>query len=251
MPVEGDEPLKRRYVIIGVLFLLAAAVCLVWFVFPKAPQITPAPEAKRPIEDTVGSGYYSPIDFSALQKQNADICGWLKIPGTEISYPVVQNAEDDALYLNHNVDKNYDVNGALFTEHGYNSNDFSDPVTAIYGHHMKSGAMFGNLQQLYTDQFDDFHEVVVYRPQEELHYRVFAAIPYSNRHILYYYGGFRQEETLKEFLTDIHSVRAIGATVEKEVTVEQGDRLLVLSTCLQGDNTKRFLVIAKLTDVIN
>lgn len=232
---------------IGV-FLLALAVAVVVFVLlpQKTEPVVVRPPLETPNQGETEGVYQSKIDFEELQKQNSDIYGWLTIPDTEIDYPVLQSAEDDTLYMDHNVNKEEDKNGSLFTEHEYNGNHFSDPVTIIYGHHMKSGAMFGNLQQIYTDEFEDHRDVVIYTPKKELHYQVFAAVPYSNRHILYYYDKFRMYEAIEEFLEEILSTRSIGSTIDQSVTVEKGDRLLVLSTCLQGDNTKRFLVIGKL-----
>ena len=235
---------RKKAISILVLALVVLAVLLALCLRKAPPEETP-PEEVLPVAETA-TGYESPIDFTKLQKQNPDIYGWLTIPNTEIDYPVLQNSEDDYLYMYHNVDRKDDKNGALFTEHEYNSNDFSDPVTIIYGHHMKSGAMFGNLQQIYTDDFEGHRDVAIYTPEEELHYQVFAAVPYSNRHILYYYDKFQIEGTIEEFVDELLGIRAIGATVDESVTIEKDDRLLVLSTCLQGDNTKRFLVVGKL-----
>ena len=230
------------------LLVLAGIIAALLILLPKRDTSVPVSPPKSIETEESESVYTSKIDFQKLRKKNPDICAWLNIPGTEIDYPVLQNPEDDYLYMYHNADRQEDKNGALFTEHEYNGTDFTDPVTIIYGHHMKSGAMFGNLQQIYTDDFETYRDVVVYTPEAELHYRVFAAVPYSNRHILYFYDKFPLQETVEEFVEEILSVRAIGATVDDTVELEEGDRFLVLSTCLQGDNTKRFLVVGKSVD---
>ncbi|MFR0925048.1 MAG: hypothetical protein ACLSGI_10835 [Butyricicoccaceae bacterium] len=40
------------------------------------------------------------MDLPALQQVNSDVIGWIAIPGTEISYPLVQGADND-YYLTH------------------------------------------------------------------------------------------------------------------------------------------------------
>ena len=241
--------IRNRIFKIASIFFALLAIAFLILCLPKVKKESkPGPiqggesqnEAQTPTKP-----YKSPIDFKSLQKKNEDIYGWLEIPGTEISYPVLQHQEDDAFYLDHDDAGKYDVCGTLFTEHAYNKKDFSDPVVAIYGHHLKSGQMFGNLQQYYTDDFDRYNELIIYTPEEEIHYQVFAAVSFSNRHILYYYNGFKDAVMMKEFLSDINSVRAIGSYVDKTVDVATNDQLLVLSTCLQGDRTCRFLVVGK------
>ena len=190
--------------------------------------------------------YASPIDFETLQAGNPDIYAWLFIEGSGISFPVVQNA-DDTFYLTHNVDREPADYGAIFTESAYNSKLFDDRITAIYGHRMYSGEMFGTLQPLYSSQqaLIDYSEVIVYLPDQELHYQVFAAVPYDNRHILYNYGD-GTARGVKFFLQSISSVKSLDAYIDKDAFASSGDKLIVLSTCLYGNRDRRFLVVAKL-----
>ena len=44
------------------------------------------------------------FDYQALLDENSDCIGWLKIDGTDISYPVVQG-EDNEFYLHHDFQK--------------------------------------------------------------------------------------------------------------------------------------------------
>ena len=239
---------------------------------PEAPPLAEVSSSREPGSDSIpaeasGSSselpeedltvpeeeaYVSPIDFETLQANNPDIFGWLEIPGTEISYPLLQSAEDDTFYLDHDVDGNSSSAGALFTESLYNSTDMTDAATVIYGHHMKSGAMFGDLQQIYSDasDFAECNEIVIYLPDRELHYTVFAAVPYDNRHLLQSFY-FTSERSYDLFLESIYSVRAISAQFNDALEVAYGDQLLILSTCLSGNSNGRYLVIAKLvTNII-
>ena len=197
--------------------------------------------------------YQSPVDFASLQKKSEDVCAWLSILQTDISYPVAQSKTNDEYYLKHALDGSRSINGTLFTEHLYNSRDFTDPVTAIYGHDMKSGAMFGLLQECYSDKesFEAHREIIVYCPDKELHYEVFAAVPYSKRHILHYYDSFAEKETVDEFIEELYNIRAFGANFASDIEVSSDDRLLILSTCLKGDISRRYLVVARLKTELN
>ena len=44
-------------------------------------------------------------EFRELYERNSDIVGWLKMDGTRIEYPVMQNPQDAEYYLNHDFDK--------------------------------------------------------------------------------------------------------------------------------------------------
>ena len=218
------------------------------------PPEEEASDGSAPVEQesVEAEPYVSPVDFDALHEINGDIYAWLYIPDTEISYPLLQHPEDDAYYLRRNVDGDYDVKGVLFTEASYNSRDFSDPVTIIYGHNMKSGEMFGALQRVYSSQegMEEHSEIIVYLPERELHYTVFAAVPFDKRHILYNYD-FTNQRTFRLFFQKIMSVRALNAVFAEDESIQSGDSALILSTCLNGDRSRRFLVCGKLSQTIS
>lgn len=261
------------YAVCGAVFLIGAAICGVK-VFqsvyaPKkvlteevetlptdtpaptpTPSPTPEPEATpepTPEPTPTPTPYVSPIDFDALQAINSDICAWLVIDDTNIDFPVVQSRTDDTYYLNHNSDGNYSANGSIFSEHEYNAADFTDPVTVLYGHHQWDGAMFGKLQQYFTDEsfWSENHTLKIYTPDGFLEYGVFAAVPYSSEHILYYHD-FTDEYAFRGFFDEIMSTRDLSARFNEEYAPEPGDRVLILSTCLISNNKNRFLVMGTL-----
>ena len=190
------------------------------------------------------------VDFDALQALNPDIYAWLEIPGTDISYPVVQNPYNDSYYLRTNSDGNYSAGGAIFSESTYNGTDFTDPVTILYGHHMNAGnLMFGHLQDYYSDpEFlaSDVH-IRIYTRAGMQEYAVFAAIPFNRSHILYY-NDMHNSYAFSEFFDSVMGIRELGAYVNEDHAPSdpETDRVLILSTCLAGDNTRRFLVMATL-----
>jgi|GEM_PF-428528 len=196
-------------------------------------------EPKRPREPE------ALLDFTSMHKTNPDICAWIEIEGTKVDYPVLQSPNDDDKYLTTAVDGSYYIGGSLFTQASYNSRDFNDPVTVIYGHTMRSGTLFGQLQSTYSasESFSSHSEIKLHLPGELRYYKVFAALPYSNMHILDAYD-FSKEYWFNNFLDGVFDTRAFGAQFDREISPEYGDRVLILSTCLNEDSTKRFLVLA-------
>lgn len=249
--------MKKGYLAIGLVCAAAGLVLLVLFLMPyfptRQPLVPPQPAASSG-QDASASGersapvppYESPVDFDAQQKINPDIYAWISIPGTVVDYPVLQHQSDDTYYLDHNIYGKKTVGGALFTERAYNGTDFSDPVTIIYGHKLKSGAMFGGLQALYSDPkgFAENRTIHVWMPDRQLEFEIFAALPYDNRHILYNYD-FTNTRMFQRYFESIFDTRALGANFDPECGLVPEDHVLILSTCLRGDNTKRYLVMAK------
>ena len=84
------------------------------------------------------------IDFAELTALNEEIYAWIEIPGTVINYAVVQSRTDDLFYNNHGVDKAYYTGGSIYSQR-YNSTDFQDSVTVLYGHNRQSQTMFAQL----------------------------------------------------------------------------------------------------------
>ena len=252
--------MRRRYAA-GALILLAACVLLGSVALRKLiPQETAVTrvqavlaeldsQPKEPEEVTAPADaiYESPIDFQDLWEMNPDIYALLQIPGMGVSHPVLQREGDDSYYLRRDSRGESSRAGSIFSESKYNGRDFTDPVSILYGHCMRSGEMFGTLQEVYSGEggMEEYSEIVVYLPDQELHYQVFAAVPYSKKHVLYYHD-FNDPEVFQAFLDkEVLSVRSINAAIDQEAEVSVTDRLLILSTCLKGDNQQRYLVVAK------
>lgn len=224
----------------------------------QAPETSAEPQAEEQAaaagkEDAAeeAEAYISPVDFEALHAVNEDIYAWLDIPDTQISYPILQHPEDDTYYLRRSMDGQSDRNGVIFTEATYNGRDFSDPVTVAYGHNMYNGQMLSTLQREYSsaEMLAAHEQIVVYLPDRELHYTVFAAVPFDNRHILYNYD-FTNRRTFRLFFNEILSVRTLDAVFAENAAVLADDRVLILSTCLSANQNERFLVCGKLSETI-
>lgn len=241
--------------ILGVILLVLAVACLGGLIYYKVSQSskedvyqkvqkTAVDEEKKQEE---GPEYVSPIDFEELQKLNADIYAWIEIPGTAINYPVVQSPNDDGYYLNHTIEGQEGYPGAIYTE-CQNAKDFSDYNTVIYGHNMKDGSMFMGLHAYEDPQYlKEYNEVIIYTPNHQYTYRIFAAVIYNNSHILNSYD-FENEEQRQLYLDSIYASRTMQSSIDDSVEVDTQSKLLTLSTCIGGQPNQRFLVEAVLTD---
>lgn len=247
--------MKRRYIVIGGVILIILIFLGVLFL-PRMGQFRAASalaktrssvsQAGGQSGQTSGEGYVSPVDFDTLQAGNSDIYGWLYIPGTQVNEPLLQREGDSQYYLNHNSLGLEDDSGALFTESAYNSKDFSDTATVIYGKNTQEGRLFGDLQALYSSDsgLRDYKEVIVYLPDEEIHYEVFAAVPIRSNHILYYYN-FDNPKRYEMFLEVVDAVRTVDAHRDGSVEVVPGDQLLILQTNRGNSSLICYLVLAK------
>lgn len=188
-----------------------------------------------------------PVDFDALKAQNADIYAWLSMPDAGIDYPILRREGSDEYYLRKDIEGNYSVAGSLFTESSYNEADFSDPVTLIYGHSMDDGSMFGQLEAWCQQHaFGEDTTFTIYQPGRRLTYRVFAAVPYDDSHVLYYHD-FTDESVFRKFFEEnVFSVRDLHAVLDADCKPEPDDHVVMLSTCLRGDSTRRYLVMGLL-----
>jgi sortase B len=181
-----------------------------------------------------------PIDFDKLKKANPDIYAWISIPEVNVDYPILQSETDNGFYLNHTINGQKSVYGSIYTEN-YNSKDFSDFNTLVYGHNMKNGTMFGSLKKYRDVQFFNQNRyITVYMPGRILKYEIFAAYTWDNKHVLLT-RNFESEYNRKTYIEEIFAVRDMNSQVSKDVVVTENDRIITLSTCM-NDKSKRFLV---------
>jgi sortase B len=217
------------------------------FTYPSLPsEITvTSTNSTDIIQPTESTAYVSPVDFEQLKATNPDIVAWLYMTTPYISQPILMN-EDDTFYLTHGPTAQYDRNGSLFIENKWNNPNFEDTVSIIYGHRMSDGQMFGNLQASYedVDLVTDPQYVVIYLKDSSKTYNIIATIPWDPNHILFY-NDFSTESGYDEFFDEVFSLSGDGVNLVTDEKPKFGDKILILSTCLRTDRTKRYLVIAK------
>ena len=141
------------------------------------PPISLAEEGLPVQQSESAVGEQAMVDLSAYLAQNPDFVAWLRIPGTNVDYPVVQTDNPDD-YLNHTFSGKSSVVGTLFS---LADADYAAPGRniAIYGHHLRSSGekMFTSLMRYKNPDFYEDNQTVMldslYRHRE---YTIFAVM---------------------------------------------------------------------------
>lgn len=221
---------------------------------PDLSQLEPAEvqEPAEPAEDEEDAAAERPVyvdpyadalrnmNFSALREVNSDVLGWILIPGTAISYPVVQGT-DNEYYLSHTWKKWTSVVGSIFLE-CRNSRDLSDFNTIIYGHRMNNGSMFASLKNYKSQSYWAAHPAVYLTDDAGSHkYEIFAAYEVSTEGETYRLG-FGSDQKKQDFID--HCLDQ--SVIDTGVVPRTYDRILTLSTCTGQGHATRWVVQAVL-----
>jgi sortase B len=84
-----------------------------------------------------------------LKSLYPNVVGYISIPSLSINYPVVRTDNND-YYLNHLITGEESATGSIFLDYRCGKNPLSARNSVIYGHNMNNGAMFHNLEMLFT-----------------------------------------------------------------------------------------------------
>lgn len=185
----------------------------------------------------------SSVNFKELSEINRDIYAWIYIENTNVDLPVAQSApgESDSFYLNHNVYKNYQFSGTIYSEK-HNKLDFSDPVTVLYGHNMLNGSMFATLHKFNDKSFFDKNTTMFVFTHDKVYtYLIYAAYQYDDRHIL---NSFNMDnpDSLKSYQDSTLLQRPYYCNIREGVSLDENDKILTLSTCMNSGGNVRYLV---------
>ena len=229
---------------------------------PEATTTTPSTEAaadkKAPSKEEEIKASTTNLASKAKQYKtsiNSDIIGWLNIPGTGIDYPVT-HTNNNTYYMNHNIYKQADRDGALLTDYECNFKNGLPTNTVIYGHNWNNylapladnnpkDKMFDEVHKYADATFAGNHPYIYFSTTEKNYkYQVFAAF-YTHVNwtdYLYCYPNATR-------MQNIISTAKKSSLHDFGVGVSTSDKIISLSTCtrMKGNtNQYRFVVMAKL-----
>jgi sortase B len=241
-PGRGRKILSIILLVVG-LGLLATAAYM-FFSSQEAYHEQDVMNEKLAAYATVDDSSDEPpvIDWEGLKAVNADVCGWIYIPGTVINYPVYQGSDND-YYLNTNAEGQYGVGGQIFLDYENTNPGMKDEQTIIYGHHLKNGSMFKQVADMDDQSFFDSIETVWYLTPDQ---------NYELEPLLVYYTD-GDDLTVRQF--EWNSVQEFREYLEGKLAIAQAKRsdaqqiidvtsnVLTLSTCNYIDGYGRTILI--------
>lgn len=182
------------------------------------------------------------VDFSALQEKNSDIIAWLYSADTPINYPVVQS-DDNNYYLRRLTDGTYNTNGTLFMDFR-DAADFSGFNTIIYGHRMRSKAMFGTLPGYVEQDYYEQHSMM-YLLTPDKTYKLELVSGFILRSDSDIYAPLETDEEKTAFLEKLEKESIFKSKFDYSVN----DRFVCLSTCTYEYEGARLMIIGKLVEI--
>lgn len=215
------------------------------------PEATPTPTATPAVYLTqmrYPSNPYASVSsrFQKLRRQNSDIVGWLSIDGL-LDEAVVQR--DNTYYLRRDYRGYHNVNGSLFLDE--NTDLLYRPYTLlIYGHNMKTGAMFGSLRNYENLYFYHKNPFVTFDTMYESgRYVIFSIAELSLN------AGDRNYFSFAKVNSDNIAWReeAIGELLSRslyytEIDVQPEDQLLLMVTCVDDEDERRVVAARRIRD---
>lgn len=192
------------------------------------------------------------VDFDELHKLNCDIIGWIYIPDTNVSFPLLQGSSNKQ-YLYQSYKKEYLTAGSIFLDYRCNA-DFEDKSTVIYGHNMHNGSMFGSLKKYKDEEYRDEHPYI-YIMKVDGTWKQYETVAYYQAAVdgptyrLPLRGDASEDEELA--FRKLRETIAAGNMYSGTAKAEASDKLLLLSTCTQDSRDDvRMILAAKLIGAV-
>ena len=215
---------------------------------PPKLTVTPAPLVRAEAQEEEEADpdpnlvLLAAMHIEELGKINPDALGWIAIPDTVISYPLLQT-DDNEYYLHHTWRGENSIVGAVFMD-CRSSADMTDFNTIIYGHNMRDGSMFGTMSD-YLEQEHWRAHPSVYLVCGGTAYRsdIFAACEADVEGPVYQHLD-KDEHEREAFIAECLAL----SEIDTGIVPTADDHILTLSTCTGRGYSNRWAVQAVLAE---
>lgn len=197
-------------------------------------------------EESESGGESALSGYENLLKINPQVLGWIAIPGTQLSFPLLQG-EDNDYYLHHDIYGRESRYGAIFAD--YKANLYGgESNIIIYGHHMRNGSMFGSLEEYDSRSYYEEHpSFFLFLPEEEREYEIIAVLKndiYSREKEPFQYYDYERIETKEMFDKYCQGIKS-HSLYDTGLAAEYGDELVTLCTCSYSGKDERLLIVGR------
>ena len=183
--------------------------------------------------------------FQELYARNSDLIGWIQM-GDCVDYPVLW--KDNSFYMDHDFYGQYSQAGSIFLD-VRNSPDLSDSAMLIYGHNMRSGEMFGDLDRYRDGDYLREYPMITLQSAWESEPRKYVLISLFDAsmnkddpsYIRIVRTSFEDDADKEAFIEEMRS----RSMYEIPVDANADDQLLTLVTCSYSHPNGRFLLFAR------
>lgn len=180
--------------------------------------------------------------FAELLALNSDVVGWVVMDNTKIDYPVLQG-EDNLTYINKDVYGNFALAGSIYLD-SRNDRTFGDQYSLLYGHHMASSNMFGDLD-LYKDEafFRKNRTGMLILPEKTYKLEVISCMLVSASDSFIFEPEFTRDDI--NALLDYIEAKSmyLNDDVFQQVHGMDNPKILALSTCSSEFTDARTIVL--------
>lgn len=183
--------------------------------------------------------------FEALYAQNSDLIGWIKMADS-VDYPVLYR--DNSFYMDHDFYGQYSQAGSIFLD-ARNTADMNDSAMLIYGHNMRSGEMFGDLDDYRETAYLCKYPIICLQSAWESAPRQYVLISLFDAsmnksdpsYIRIIRTAFDSDADKQAFIDEMRARSIYDIPLEADAN----DQLLTLVTCSYTHDNGRFLLFAR------
>lgn len=189
---------------------------------------------------------------------NSDTYAWIRVPGTNIDYPVVQG-DDNFEYLYINYYRKYNIYSVIWADYRVRFGDRAQlsSNTVLYGHNydnLSGTPLVANSGHKMFEQLPSFHYLDFARENQFIHYSTEEGDHIYQIFAVFYtdvYFNYIRVNTGRDALCDIISEARRLSLHDYDMEVDGTRKIITLSTCTRargGGGEQRFVVMGQLVD---
>ena len=245
---------KKKIIVISLAVLFALVVIISAIaIISREKQIVDAKKEYENIkeiafitnneEELNTESKYLSIDHLGLVAVNPLYIGWLDIPDTVISYPIIWHSNNDD-YLKRTFEGKWNQAGVIFVD-SRSDPSLQEPNTVIYGHNIKDGSMFAELRYYMEDEFFKEHlEIHIYTPNGIHTYEVILVQKTDTRSPAFTFS-FDDNEQRNQWIVNLN------AATDYVYGLNEDSKIISLSTCTKESEVGRYIIQAVLKECVD